>query len=293
MQTSASTDHVASASWWDLIKRAAAQWISHKDARQGAALAYYSVFSIGPVILIAIAVAGIVFGEDAARGEVTGALRGLLGDSGAGAIEAMLASVSRPSEGIVATTIGIGTLVFAALGVVVQLKDALNIVWEVEAPSGTGVWGFVRTYVVSLAGILALGFLLMVSLLVTTALSAGGKYLSPHLPESVFHIISFLVSLGVTTLLFAMMFKWLPDAEVAWRDVWFGAATTAVLFEIGKFAIGLYIGKRSLESTYAAAASLVVVLVWVYYSAQIVLFGGEVTSAHARSRQSASAAPTR
>jgi membrane protein len=259
--------------------------MSHKDARLGAALAYYSVFSIGPLIVISVAVAGLLFNQDAVRAEVTSSLRGLLGESGAGAVETMLASASRPREGIVATVIGIGVLVFAAVGVVVQLKDALNTVWEVEPSTESGIWHFARTYLLSLAGVLALGFLLLISMFVTAALAAGGKYLSPYLPEVLFQIVSFVISLGVITLLFAMMFKWLPDAAVGWRDVWFGALITALLFEIGKFAIGLYIGKQGLESTYGAAASIVVVLVWVYYSAQIVLFGAELTNVHANSRE--------
>jgi uncharacterized BrkB/YihY/UPF0761 family membrane protein len=169
----------------------------------------------------------------------------------------------------------------AAVGVVVQLKDALNTVWTVESKKG-GVWSFIRTYLVSLAGVLSLGFLLLVSLLVSTFLAAGSKYLAPYLPETFLQIVTSLVSLAFIGLLFAMMFKWLPDAEVAWRDVWAGAAMTAVLFEIGKLLIGVYIGKQGLESTFGAAASLVVLLIWVYYSSQIVLFGAEFTRAYAK-----------
>jgi membrane protein len=268
--------------WWPLIKQAGTQWVGHKDARLGAALAYYSVFSIGPLIVIAVAIAGLLFEHDAVRGEVSNGLRGLLGDTGAKAIEGMLASAGKPREGILATIIGIGTLVFAAIGVVVQLKDALNTVWDVKTSPGRGIWGFVRAYVLSFAGVLALGFLLLVSMLVTTALAAAGKYLAPYLPETAFQALSFIVSFLVITLLFAMMFKWLPDAEVRWRDVWLGAAVTAALFELGKFLIGLYIGKQGLESTYGAAASIVIVLIWVYYSAQIVLFGAEFTNARAK-----------
>jgi membrane protein len=194
----------------------------------------------------------------------------------------MLAEASKPKEGILATLIGLGTLLFAAIGVVVQLKDALNTVWEVKTPPGKGIWGFARTYVLSLAGVLSLGFLLLISMLVTTGLSALGKFIAPYIPEVALQIVSLAVSFGVISLLFAMMFKWLPDAEVNWRDVWVGAIATAALFEIGKFLIGLYIGKQGLESTYGAAASIVVVLVWVYYSAQIVLFGAEVTNAYAK-----------
>jgi membrane protein len=260
--------------------------MDHKDARLGAALAYYSVFSIGPVIVIAVAVAGLLFGQDAVRGEVSNTLRGMLGDTGAQAIDAMLASASKPREGAVATLIGIVTLVFAAIGVVVQLKDALNTVWEVKTPPGRGIWALTRAYVLSFAGVLSLGFLLLISMLVTTALAAGGKYLAPYLPEAALQAASFTVSLLVISLLFAMMFKWLPDAKVAWQDVWLGAVATAALFEIGKFLIGLYIGKQGLESTYGAAASIVIVLIWVYYSAQIVLLGAEFTNVYAKQRGS-------
>jgi membrane protein len=267
--------------WWVLLKGAAADWAKHKDARQGAALAYYSVFSLGPLMVIAIAIAGFFFGQEAVRGEVGSQLKGLLGDVGAQAVEAMLAGASQPQQGIVATVLGVGTLLFAAVGVVVQLKDALNTVWEVEPPKNGGIWPFVRTYLASLAGVLAVGFLLLVSLLLTTALSAGGKYFAPYLPEAALLIVGSFVSFGVITLLFAMMFKWLPDTPVKWRNVWLGAVITAALFEIGKFLIGLYIGKQALESTYGAAASLVVLLIWIYYSSQIVLMGAEFTHVHA------------
>jgi membrane protein len=270
--------------WWPLLRRAGMQWINHKDARLGAALAYYSVFSLGPLLLIAVAVAGLLFGQEAVRGEVTGTLKGLLGDTGAQAIDAMLASASKPTEGILATIIGTSALAFAAVGVVVQLKDALNTVWDVKATPGKGLWGFTRSYVLSFAAILSLGFLLLVSMLVTTALAAAGKYFALYLPEVALQTASFVVSLLVTAVLFAMMFKWLPDAKVRWRDVWLGAVVTAILFELGKFLIGLYIGKQGLESTYGAAASIVIVLIWVYYSAQIVLFGAEFTNARAKQR---------
>ena len=273
--------------WWPLFARAASQWSAHKDARLGAALAYYSIFSIGPLIVVAIAVAGLIFGQDAVRGEVSEGLRGLIGDSGAQAINGMLAAADKPRQGIFATVIGIGALIFAAIGVVVQLKDALNTVWDVTVPPGRGVWGFVRTYVLSFAGVLALGFLLLVSMLVTTALAALGKYIGTYLPEVVLQSASFGLSFLVITFLFAMMFKWLPDAEVSWKDVWLGAALTALLFEVGKFLIGLYIGKQGLESTFGAAASIVIVLIWVYYAAQIVLFGAEFTNVRAKQRRGA------
>jgi membrane protein len=268
--------------WWAPLRETADKWSEHKDARLGAALAYYSIFSIGPLIVIAIAIAGLVVGAEAVQVQVVGALHGLLGDSGTQAIDAMLKGANRPREGIFATVIGVGTLVFAAVGVVVQLKDALNTVWDVKAPPGSGIWRFARTYIWSLAGVLSLGFLLLVSMLLTAALSAAGKYVAPYLPEATLQITGFLASFAVISLLFAMMFKWLPDTPIQWRDVWLGAILTAALFEAGKFLIGLYIGKQGLESTYGAAASIVVVLIWVYYSAQLVLLGAEFTNVYAR-----------
>jgi membrane protein len=275
---------------WPLAKEAGLQWVAHKDARMGAALSYYSVFSIGPLILIAVAVAGLVFGREAVQGEVTNSLNGLLGENGAQAINGMLASAAKPQEGLIATVVGIVTLVFAAIGVVVQLKDALNTVWEVEEPKAAGIWGFVRTYVLSFATVLAIGFLLIVSMVMTAGLAAFGKFVGWFVPEAALQITGFAVSFAMLSFLFAMMFKWMPDTPVRWRDVWLGAIFTAALFEIGKFLIGLYIGKQGLESTFGAASSLVVVLIWVYYSAQIVLLGAEFT--HAQAKQNGHVART-
>jgi membrane protein len=272
----------ADAMLWTVVKDAAENWSDHKDSRQGAALAYYSVFSLGPIIIIAIAVAGFFFGGEAVNGQVASSIKDMLGDTGAQAIQAMLADAGRPRQGLIATLLGLGALLFAAIGVVVQLKDALNTVWEVGDTPGNGIWHFLRSYVVSLAAVLALGFLLMVSLIVTAALAAFGKYAAPHVQEWILHLVTILASVGVISLLFAMMFKWLPDAAIDWYDVWLGAAITAVLFELGKAAIGFYIGKQGLESTYGAAASIIVVLIWVYYSSQIILMGAEVTHAFAK-----------
>ena len=271
---------------WLVAKEAAGNWSSHKDSRQGAALAYYSIFSLGPIIVIAIAVAGFFFGGEAVSGQVADSIKDMLGDTGAKAVQAMLADAGRPREGLLATLLGVGTLLFAAIGVVVQLKDALNTVWEVGELSRHGMWRFIRSYVASIAAVLALGFLLLMSLVVTAALAAFGKFAAPHLQEWILHFVSIMVSLSVISLLFAMMFKWLPDAEVDWYDVWLGAIVTAVLFEIGKAAIGFYIGKQGLDSTYGAAASIIVVLIWVYYTSQIILMGAEVTRAFAMHRGS-------
>lgn len=268
--------------WWTVVKEAAANWSSHKDARQGAALAYYSVFSLGPIIVIAIAVAGLLFGHDAVASQVMSSIKDMLGDTGAKAVEAMLAGASRPAAGALATILGIGALLFAAIGVVVQLKDALNVVWEVEESRDSGLWHFARNYVLSFAAVLTLGFLLLVSLLVSAGLAAVGKYAATYLPEGLLHVASTVISFVVVLALFAMMFKWLPDVSIGWRDVWLGAVLTALFFEIGKAAIGFYIGKQGLESTYGAAASIVVVLIWVYYTSQIILMGAEITHSYAQ-----------
>jgi membrane protein len=195
---------------WSLLKDTAASWSKHKAARLGAALAYYSIFSLGPLLVIAVAVAGLTFQQEALRGEVRAQLHALLGDAGAQAVNAMLLGASKPREGILATVLGVGTLVFAALGLVVQLKDALNTVWDVEPPRGSGIWDFIRTYIVSLAAVLSLGFLLLVSLLLTAVLAAGGRYFAPYVPEIAMHALGNAMSFGMVTLLFAMMFKWLP-----------------------------------------------------------------------------------
>jgi membrane protein len=260
---------------WKVLKTSALNWMAHKDARLGAALAYYSIFSLGPITVIAMAVAGLFFGRDAVQAEVSAAMQGLLGDSGAQAVQQMLAGASKPSEGLVAALIGMGALLFAAVGVVVQLKDALNTVWEVKESEESGVWHFVRTYILSLAAVIAVGFLLLVSLMLTAGIAALGKLYASSVPEGLLQPIGFLASFIVVAALFALMFKYLPDAKIGWGDVWLGAVV------IGKFAIGLYIGKQGLESSFGTAASLVVVLIWVYYSAQILLMGAEFTRAHA------------
>jgi membrane protein len=278
------------ASFWYLIKATAASWVDHKDARQGAALAYYSVFSFGPIMVIAIAIAGSVFGQDAARGEVKLQLAGLLGNVAAGAVDAMLIGASKPQQGLAATSIGVVILLFTAVGVVVQLKDAFNTVWEVDAKKVSGLWQFCRTYLVSMAAVISIGFLLLLSLVFTAVLSIIGQYVDAQFPGTILQITGSLVSFVALTFVFAMMFKWLPDSPVGWGDVWLGAAITAALFELGKLLIGVYIGRQALDSTYGAAASIVVLLIWVYYSAQILLLGAEFTRAYAtRCRQVARA----
>jgi membrane protein len=268
-------------SFWILARETVSSWIAHKDARAGAALAYYSVFSLGPVMVIAIAIAGVAFGSEAAAGQVESQLRDVLGDAAAQAVNAMLVSAKAPKQGLFATIIGTTVLLFTAIGVVAELKDAFNTVWEVHTKKVSGLWDFIRTYLVSLAAVLSLGFLLLISLLFTAALSAIGKYFDGQLPTSLFHLVGSVVSFAVVASVFAMMFKLLPDTKVEWRDVALGAGLTAVLFELGKLAIGIYVGNQALDSAYGAAASLVVILIWIYYTSQIVLIGAEFTHRHA------------
>lgn len=265
---------------WVVFKTAVDQWFSHRSARMGAALAYYSVFSVGPLLLIVTSIAGLVFGADAVQGTLSSQFRSILGDTGGKAVEAMLAGASSPQSGRFAAIAGFVLLLVAALGVVVQLKDAMNTIWNVAEPKDPGVWWYLRTYLVSFAGILGLGFMLAVSLVVSAGLAALSSWLGLAY-SGLGAALDVVVSLAVLSALFAMLFKWFPDTDIAWRDVVPGAVATAVLFNVGKLAIGWYIGTQGLESTYGAAASIVVLLIWVYYSAQIVLFGAELTHAYA------------
>jgi membrane protein len=287
-------NRTAMKSAWGLIKTTIENWIAHKDARQGAALAYYSVFSVGPLMMIAVGIAGLAFGQEAARGEVQGQLAGVVGQPTADVIDGMLASANKPQQGLLATAIGTAVLLFSALGVVIQLKDAFNTVWEVDEKNISGAWQFIRTYLTSLAAVIGVGFLLLISLAFTTALSAAGEYLGAQLPQTVLQAAGSLTSFAAITVMFAIMFKLLPDTKVEWRDVWLGAAITAALFELGKLLIGIYVGKLALSSTYGAAASLVILLIWVYYSSQIVLLGAEFTHCYAsryRGREATSQTP--
>ena len=267
---------------WSLLKQTFNEWSEDGAPRLGAALAYYSIFSLGPLLIIAIGVASLFFDGGAVQQQIMGQIRSLVGDQGAQAIEAMLAGASTGSQSLVATVIGFVILLFGALSVVVQLKDALNIIWNVERTPVSGVWGYLRTYVLSLGAVLGLGFLLTISLVSSAFIAGMGQAFGSGLSEAALHAVNFLLNFLVLTLLFAMMFKYLPDTDVGWRDVWIGAALTALLFNLGKFLIALYLGKQGLESTYGAASSIVLILVWIYYSAQIVFFGAEFTQVYAR-----------
>ena len=268
---------------WRVMKDAASDWSRDRAPRLGAALAYYTVFSLVPFLVVVIAVIGLVFGEEAAQSAILSQIAELVGEQTAAAIKDMIQRAHQPSTGLFATAVAVATLLIGASGVFGQLQDALNTVWGVEPKEGRGVWGFIKDRFLSFVAVLGTGFLLLVSLILSSALSALGKWFSGMLPlpETVLQLMNFAVSFLVVTGLFALIFKVLPDAKVAWRDVWIGAALTSALFTIGKFALGLYLGKSNVASAYGAAGSLVLVLLWVYYSAQILLYGAEFTQVYA------------
>ena len=260
------------------------EWNEDKAPRLGAALDFYSMFSIGPLVLIAIAIASFFFGPEGVQGEVHKTLAGMMGPEGAEAIDTMVENSHKTGGGVIATIFGVGMLLFGASGVLGQLKDALNTIWEVAPNPERGIWGTVQDRFLSVSMVLGVGFLLMVSLILSTALSALSSYAGRLLPgvDWLWSALHMVVAFGLITVLFALMFKYLPDVKMRWRDVWIGAVTTAALFTLGKFAIGLYLGNSAVGSVYGAAGSLVVVLIWVYYSAQIFFFGAEMTQVYAR-----------
>ena len=265
---------------WNLIRKSMAAWVDDYAPSMGAALAYYTLFSIAPLLMIAIAVAGLVFGQEAARGEIVAQIQGLIGRDGAIAVQGLLKSASEPAKDIAATLVSLVTLVLGATTVFAELQSDLDRIWRVPAVAKqNSLWILLRTRLLSFGLVLGLGFLLIVSLLVSAAIAAFGKWSYGFFEgrEAYLHSVNFSISFVITTLLFALIYKLMPRARIAWRDVWIGAAVTSLLFEIGKFLIGLYLGTTSVASGFGAAGSLVVLLLWVYFSAQIFLLGAEFT----------------
>lgn len=271
--------------WWPLVKGAATAWVADYAPSMGAALAYYSVFSLAPLLLIVISIAGLVFGQEAVRGEVFGQLQGLLGAEASRTIEALLASASQPAEGLLSTVIGLTLLGVGATSVFGELQDALDRIWRAPARDRSGgLWGLVRARLLSFGMILGIAFLLMVSLVFSAVVAAMGKWWSGVFGEWALlaQFFNLVVGFVMTTGVFAMIYKIMPRVSVRWRDVWLGAIVTSLLFTAGRFLIGLYIGRSDLASAFGAAGSLIVVFVWVYYSAQIFLLGAEFTWIYAR-----------
>lgn len=264
---------------WATLRQAAFDWVGDNAAQMGAALAFYSVLSIAPLLVIVLALAALVLGPEAARGQIVAELQGHIGNDGAVAIEAMIENAQQLEIGSLAATLGLATLLFGASGVFGQLQESLNAIWKVPAKTGPGLVGMIRARFLSFTMVLGTGFLLLASLVLSAAIAGVGKYVGQWWPgaEAVWHLANSLGTLVMATFLFAMIYKFLPDVKIAWRDVWIGAALTAALFTIGKQFIGLYLGKSGIGSAYGAGGSLVVLVVWLYYSAQILLFGAELT----------------
>jgi membrane protein len=271
---------------WKIAKETAKDWSDDDAATLAAALAYYALLSLAPLMVISIGVAGWFLGPEAARGRVAGELGGIVGGEAAQGIQAVVASADEPKRGVIGAVVGIVTLFIGASGVFGQLQTSLNAIWEVKPKPGRGLLGQVKDRFFSFTMVLGVAFLLLVSLVLSSLLSSLGTLLADTLPggATVWQLINFALSFGVITLLFALIFKVIPDAKVQWRDVWLGAAVTALLFVIGKQLLGLYLGKAAVGSSYGAAGSIVALVVWVYYAAQILFVGAEFTQVHARHR---------
>lgn len=270
---------------WSLLRETYAEWTADGAPRLAAALAYYTAFSIGPLLVLVIALAGALFGDEAARGQIAAQLKGLVGADGAQMLEEMVENAAREPSGTLATLTSIVALILGATGVFGELQSMMNTIWDVERPATAsgGIAAMIRTRILSFGMILGIAFLLLVSLVVSAVVAAASGWSRALLPgmDALWHLVDVVVSLGVTTALFAMIFKFLPDAQIGWRDVLSGAFVTALLFTVGKLAIGFYLGRSSVASVYGAAGSLAVLLVWIYYAAQILFFGAELTQVYA------------
>jgi membrane protein len=273
-----------------LFKETFRAWSAGKTPRLGASLAYYTIFAIAPLLLLAMSIAGFCFGTARAQRELFEQIYSLVGREGGQAIQSMVvAAANRPQAGLWASIGALVTFGAGATAVFVELQDALNTIWGVTREPGHGARYFIKDRLLSFAMVLGIGFLLLVSLLLNAALAAVGKFATGLLPEeqALLQVLEFLVSLGVISLLFAMIFKFLPDVKIGWGDVWIGAIVTALLFNLGKFLIGYYLGRSTMASIYGAAGSVIILLMWVYYSAQIVFFGAQFTRVHASRRSNA------
>jgi membrane protein len=271
---------------WEIAKQTASDWLEDDASRLAASLAFYTLLSLAPLVIIAVAIAGFLLGPEAARGQIADELSSIVGTSAAKGLQAVVASAKSTSSGTIGTIVGVATLFVGASGVFGELQYALNSVWEVRAKPGRGLLGEIKDRFLSFTMVLGVAFLLLVSLLLSALLSAIGRSFATTLPggELFWQVVNFLFSLAMITALFALIFKYVPDVEIRWGDVWLGAAVTALLFTIGKSLLGIYLGKASIGSSYGAAGSLVVLVVWVYYSAQILFLGAEFTQVQARFR---------
>ena len=271
-----------------LLSATYAKWAADHVQGLGAALAFYTLFSLAPLLLIVIAIGGLVFGQEAAEGQIIGQIQSLVGEESAKAIQSMIEEARKPAAGIIATVLAIVMMLLGATGVFAQLQEALNTIWRVEEKPGEGMWKTLKDRFISLIAVLGTGFLLLISLVISAGLSAVGTTVEHSLPipEFLLQLINVFVSFAIVTLLFAMIYKLLPDISIQWGDVWIGALITSLLFTIGKYVIGLYLGNSNVGIAYGAAGSLVVILIWVYYASQIFLLGAEFTAVYAESHGS-------
>jgi membrane protein len=269
---------------WALLGETFVEWYEDRAPRLGAALAFYTVFALAPGLIFIIALAALLLGTEAAQGQIISHIESLAGNAGSQAARAAIASARTAGVSLLATGLGAVTLLFGLWGVFGELQDALNTIWGVTIPPTRGVIGVIKKRFWSAAMVVGIGFLLLVSLVASAWLAALGKFFSRLLPLPVaaMETANALLSFVVITFMFAVIYKLLPDVRIAWRNVWTGAAVTAVLFTIGKSLIGLYLGRSTVASVYGAAGSLIVILLWVYYSAQIVFFGAEFTKVYTR-----------
>ncbi|MEH2122195.1 YihY/virulence factor BrkB family protein [Nostoc sp.] len=269
---------------WKLLQETFKEWSEDKASRLAAALAYYTIFSIAPLLIIVIAIAGVVFGEEAARGQIVAQIQGLVGKDGAQFIQTAIQNANKPQTGVIASIISVVVLLVGATGLFTELQDSLNTIWEVKAKPGRGVNNMIRLRFLSFAMVIGIGFLLLVSLVISTGLAAVVTYFGNILPgvDFLWRIVNFVLSFSITTALFGLIFKVLPDVKITWNDVFIGSVITSFLFSIGRFLLGQYLGNGSFGSTYGAAGSLVVLLAWVNYAAQILFFGAEFTQVYAR-----------
>lgn len=273
-------------SLWSTLKEAFAAWNAHEAPRFGAALSFYSIVSLAPLVILVIAIVSLAIGHSAAQNQILSQVQAMIGADGAKAVRAVIEHSKEPAASGFASVIGLLTLLFGASGVFAELRSALNQIWDVRPTRQSSLVSLIRAHSFAFGMVLAVGFLLLVSLIASAALAALGKFASEILPvpESVMVTMNFIVSFAGVSVLFALLFKYVPDAKIRWRDVWEGAVATALLFTVGKSLIGVYLGKTAVGSAYGAAGSLIVVVVWVYYSAMIFLFGAEVTHVRARGR---------
>lgn len=276
-------DRLTSSSFRYLVTETFKEWRDDKASRLAAALSYYTVFSLPPLLVISLAIVGRFYDRQAAQDQLLNQVGQLVGESGRQAIAQILENVSDPTLSSIAAIVSVAALLFAASGVFNELHESLNQIWEVEPKPSRGIIGTIRDRLFSFGLVLGIGFLLLVSLILSTVLAGVSEYVFDTVPAflSVGRVLNFVVSFGVYTILFALIFKFIPDVEIKWRDVWLGATVTALLFSFGKWGISVYLGQSAPASAYGAAGSLIVILVWVYYSAQILFFGAEFTQVYA------------